>query len=979
MSPAAYSTLRLNSLLILPLFCCLLFVANSDDLDQLIVIKTAFQASKTDVFSSWQRDNLITSFSGITCNEAGLVTEIELSHQHLTGIVPFYSICQLTSLEKLSLGANSLSGPVTPDLNKCTNLLYLDLGNNYFSGSVPDISSLTNLLVLHLNYSGISGTFPWTSLQKMTNLTVLSLGDNSLDRSVFPEEVTELKELTWLYLSNCSLEGRISRGIGSLTKLENLELADNYISGEIPVEISNLVNLWQLELYNNELNGTFPPGFGNLTKLRNFDAMGNFLEGDLSELRFLDQLVSLQIHDNQFSGQVPEEFGEFKHFVNISLYGNKLTGSLPQKLGSWSDFEFIDVSENFLTGPIPPDMCKNGKMSELLILQNNFTGEIPENYAHCQTLRRFRVSDNSLSGRVPSGIWGLPNINIIDVAVNNLEGPISSEIGKASSLTELYLGNNHFSGELPLELLEASSLVSVDLSNNQFSGQIPRNIGKLNQLMMLHLEVNDFTGTIPDSMESCESLSELNMARNSISGKIPSYLGSIRALNSLNLSYNQIAGKIPQTLSYSRISLLDLSHNKLTGRIPKSLSVAAYNGSFTGNDGLCSENIKFFQRCSTSLSRETQILIAIFAVTLLALIISLACYFYLKKRRDHKIQDGSPKKGSWNLKSFSVLSFREDQIVDSIKQENVIGKGGSGNVYRVELPNGTRLAVKHIWNTDISAAKKIQSSSTMLQKGGQKTSSEYDSEVKMLSSIRHVNVVKLYCSITSEDSSLLVYEYMPNGSLWDQLHSNAGKGTLDWDKRYKIAVGAAKGLAHLHHGCQRPVIHRDVKSSNILLDEFLRPRIADFGLAKVMQTSSSYSTHVIAGTFGYIAPEYGYTYKINEKSDVYSFGVVLMELVTGKRPLEPEYGTSKDIVSWVCSKITEKDGILSIIDSRISQDCREEAVKILKIAILCTSRLPALRPTMRNVVQMLEDAEPCRLIGVLEFNISASKKENLVA
>ncbi|KAK1395976.1 receptor-like protein kinase HAIKU2 [Heracleum sosnowskyi] len=978
MSPAAFSTPRLNSLLTLSLLCCLLFVASSDDLTQLLKIKIAFQTSKTDVFSSWQANNLITSFSGITCNEAGFVTEIELSHQHLTGNVPFHSICELKSLEKLSLGANSLYGPLTPDLNNCTQLQYLDLGNNFFSGSVPDISSLTKLLVLHMNYSGISGTFPWTSLQKMTNLTVFSLGDNALDQSAFPEEVTELKELTWLYLSNCSIEGKISRGIGSLTKLENLELADNYISGEIPAEISNLVNLWQLELYNNELNGTFPPGFGNLTKLRNFDAMGNFIEGDLSELRFLNQLVSLQIHDNQLTGQVPEEFGEFKHFVNISLYGNKLTGSLPQMLGSWSDFEFIDVSENFLTGPIPPDMCKNGKMSELLILQNNFTGEIPENYARCRMLRRFRVSNNSLSGRVPSGIWGLPNLNIIDVAMNNLEGPITPEIRNASSLTELYLGNNHFSGELPLEILEASSLVSVDLSNNQFSGQIPRNIGKLNQLMTLHLEVNDFTGSIPDSVESCESLSELNMAHNSISGKIPSNLGSIRTLNSLNLSNNQIAGKIPRTLSFSRISLLDLSHNKLTGRIPKSLSVAAYNGSFTGNDGLCSENIKFFRlRCSTSMSRETQTLIACFSVVLFGFLVSLACYFYLKKRRDNKIQNRSPKKGSWNLKSFSVLSFTEDQIIDSIKQENVIGKGGSGNVYRVQLPNGTQLAVKHIWNSDIRVPKKIQSSSTMLQKDGHKTSSEYDSEVKMLSAIRHVNVVKLYCSITSEDSSLLVYEYMPHGSLWDQLHSNSGKGTLDWDKRYKIAVGSAKGLAHLHHGCHRPVIHRDVKSSNILLDEFLRPRIADFGLAKVVQSSSTYSTHVIAGTFGYIAPEYGYTYKINEKSDVYSFGVVLMELVTGKRPLEPDFGTNKDIVSWVCSKLTDKDGILSIIDLRMNQDCRQEAVKVLKIAILCTSRLPALRPTMRNVVQMLEDAEPCRLIGVLEFGISASKKENL--
>lgn len=384
------------------------------------------------------------------------------------------------------------------------------------------------------------------------------------------------------------------------------------------------------------------------------------------------------------------------------------------------------------------------------------------------------------------------------------------------------------------------------------------------------------------------------------------------------------------------------------------------------------------------MSREIRTLIICFASGTLILLVLLAFFLHLKgNQKQNHHHDRSLKEDSWNVKSFHVLTFTEDEIIDSIKEENVIGKGGSGNVYRASLSNGTDLAVKHIWNNnsdyDGTKQRNYRSTTPILSKSKGK-SSEFDAEVQTLSSIRHVNVVKLYCSITGEDSSLLVYEYMPNGSLWDQLHTCKTKTVLDWETRYEIAVGAAKGLEYLHHGCERPVIHRDVKSSNILLDEFLKPRIADFGLAKIVQANNvggggKDSTHVIAGTHGYIAPEYGYTYKVNEKSDVYSFGVVLLELVTGKKPMEPEFGESKDIVHWVCSKVKNKESVLSVVDNKIPEAFKEEAIKVLKIAILCTARMPALRPTMRSVVQMLEEAEPCKLVGIIISKDGGSRKE----
>uniref|UniRef100_A0A2P2M0R9 non-specific serine/threonine protein kinase n=1 Tax=Rhizophora mucronata TaxID=61149 RepID=A0A2P2M0R9_RHIMU len=973
MSTASTSPMRLLPLFVF-CFLCLFSAVKSDELQLLLNIKHILQKSNTNVLNSWDSSNSICNFTGITCNSGNSVKEIELSNQNLTGPLPLDSICQLQSLEKLSLGCNSFVSRVTEDLNKCTQLQYLDFGNNFFTGPFPDISSLSKLQHLYLKQSGLSGDFPWKSLENLTNIVTLSLGDNSFDLTPFPDEVLKLKRLDWLYLANCSIEGTIPPGIGDLSELTNLELSDNHLSGEIPPEIGKLQKLIQLELYDNKLSGKLPPGLRNLTRLESFDASSNSLEGDLSELRFLSNLVSLQLFENRFSGEVPAEFGEFKKLVNLSLYTNQLTGSLPPQLGSWANFDFIDVSENYFTGPLPPDMCKQGTMRALLVLQNNLTGEIPATYANCTTLTRFRVSRNSLSGKVPSGIWGLPELTIIDLEFNQIEGPITPDIGKAKSLGQLFLGNNRLSGELPEEISQATSLIMVKLNDNQFSGKIPGTFGGLNQVGNLRLENNMFSGSIPQSLGSCDSLSDLNMAYNLLSGEIPSSLGSLPILNALNLSANELSGPIPDSLSYLRLSLLDLSHNGLAGSIPQSLSIQAYNGSFAGNPRLCSQTISSFQRClpEPRMSKDVRTLILCIAVGLVIALVSVGCFLYSKKReKDH---ERSWREESWDVKPFHVLSFSEDEILDSIKRENLIGTGGSGNVYRVALANGKELAVKHIWNTNSNCQKKSRSTTPMLGKQDGKCK-EFDTEVQTLSSIRHINVVKLYCSITSEDSSLLVYEYMPNGSLCDRLHSS-NKMELDWQIRYEIAVGAAKGLEYLHHGCDQPVIHRDVKSSNILLDEFLKPRIADFGLAKIVQANGGRdSTHVIAGTHGYIAPEYGYTSKVNEKSDVYSFGVVLMELVSGKRPIEPEFGDGKDIVEWVASKLKTKRDVLGIVDSRIPEVFKEDAIKVLGIAISCTARLPNNRPSMRTVVQMLEDAGPCKFAGIV-ISKDDSKQKN---
>ncbi|CAL9169665.1 receptor-like protein kinase 7 [Musa acuminata AAA Group] len=968
------------------LFLCLLPGGAStpeEELQILLQFKASLKAStNATVFQSWDAGSSACSFTGIKCDSNGSVSEIDLTETGISGEIAFDSLCRLPSLSALSLGSNSLTGSVSADVSNCTGLRHLDLAFNYLGGAVPDLAPLNKLQVLNLSDNAFTGVFPWSSLGGLTELEQLSLGDNPFDPNPFPEVVVSLTKLNWLFLSDSNIHGDIPASIGNLAELVDLELADNFLTGGIPSEITRLSKLWQLELYNNSLTGRIPAGFGNLSELALFDASMNQLEGDLSELRSLTNLVSLQLFMNDLSGQVPPEFGEFRRLVNLSLYSNRLNGSLPAKLGSWTEFIFIDVSTNFFTGGIPPDMCRKGTMKKLLMLENKFTGEIPASYTNCSSLIRFRVNNNSLSGNVPAGLWSLPNLQLIDLSINQFEGPIGAGIGKAKSLYQLSLDNNRFSGQLPSEIGDMASIVKIYLSNNEFSGEIPASIGGLKNLAYLYLESNSFSGAIPDAIGSCVSLNSVSLAENKLSGPIPASLGALTRLNSLDLSNNQLSGEIPASLTTLKLSALDLSNNSLTGAVPAGLAIPAYSSSFAGNPGLCidgsgANSLSSLRRCSSvrrASSDELRIILTCFLAGAAGLVACLGFYIVLKKRRADARGCGRAvvKDPSWDMKSFRILTFDEQEIVDGIKPDNFIGKGGSGEVYRVELGSGEVVAVKQIWR-DAAGGTKEWSTAAMLaarrRVRRRSAAREFEAEVGTLSAVRHVNVVKLYCSITSEEWSLLVYEHLPNGSLWDRLHgpvsaAAAGKEEeLGWEERYEIAVGAARGLEYLHHGWDRPILHRDVKSSNILLDDCLKPRIADFGLAKILQSApagggagEASAAHVIAGTHGYIAPEYAYTWKVNEKSDVYSFGVVLMELVTGRQPIEAEYGENKDIVCWVAGRMISRVSVMALVDGRIPEWAREEAVKVLRVAVLCTARLPTMRPSMRTVVQMLQEA-----------------------
>ncbi|GJN13093.1 hypothetical protein PR202_ga31427 [Eleusine coracana subsp. coracana] len=947
-----------------------LSVNTSGQIDPQTQALLQFKASLKDPLNhlqSWTNTNSPCRFFGVRCNEdSSTVTEISLSNMNLSGdISP--SISTLHGLTLLELDSNSLSGPVPPELSRCTQLRHLNLSVNYLTGELPDLSVLTVLETLDVANNEFSGRFPeWVG--KVSGLSWLSIGLNNYDQGETPASIGNLRNLTYLYLAACSLTGEIPSSIFQLTSLETLDISMNNLAGRIPGAIGNLRNLWKIELYKNNLSGELPPELGKLTGLREIDVSQNQLSGGIpAAMAELKGFTVIQLYHNNLSGPIPESWGELQNLTSFSVYENRFSGVFPANFGRFSPLNSIDISENGFTGPFPRYLCHGKSLQFLLALENGFSGEFPEEYSACSSLQRFRVNKNQFTGWLPEGLWGLPAVTIIDVSDNGFTGNMSPLIGEAQSLNQLWVQNNLLTGTVPPEIGRLGQLQKLYLSNNSFSGSIPAEIGGLSQLTALHLDNNKLNGPLLSNIGGCIRLVEIDVSRNGLTGTIPASLSLLSSLNSLNLSYNGFIGQIPTSLQALKLSSIDFSSNRLTGVVPPGLLVITGNEAFIRNPGLCVDGKSELGVCNVdgghkdSLTRRSLFLVPVLVSATLLLVAGILFISYrsfkLEELKKRDLEHGDC--GQWKLQSFHPLELDADEICN-VGEENLIGSGGTGRVYRLELngrgSRGRAVAVKRLWKGN---AQRVMAA-----------------EMAILGKVRHRNILKLHACLSRAELNFIVYEYMPRGNLHQALRrDNKGRPELDWPRRARIALSAAKGIMYLHHDCTPAVIHRDIKSTNILLDEDYEAKIADFGIAKVAVDSSDSEFSCFAGTHGYLAPELAYSLKVTDKTDVYSFGVVLLELITGRSPIDPHFGEGRDIVFWLSSKLGS-ERLDDVLDPRVvtSASVRDEMLKLLKIAVLCTAKLPAGRPTMRDVVKMLTDAGagPCSPRGQPPSRVSSN-------
>ncbi|CAO2823059.1 unnamed protein product [Amaranthus hypochondriacus] len=516
-----------------------------------------------------------------------------------------------------------------------------------------------------------------------------------------------------------------------------------------------------------------------------------------------------------------------------------------------------------------------------------------------------------------------------------------------NSVTGLGAPSQSLSGTLSGAIANLTNLKQVLLQNNNISGKIPPEIGSLSKLQTLDLSNNGFSGIVPSNLGQLKSLQYLRLNNNSLSGAFPVFLANLSQLTFLDLSFNNLSGPIPKltTRTFNFVGNPLICGSKATDGcfssavpIPLSLSVDSPTG----------------RRKSKKLAVALGVTFSFLSLFLLLLGIIYWRREKQSRRFMMKINADTQELGQIRLGNLRTFTFKElHNATDGFSSKNILGSGGFGNVYRGKLPDGSMVAVKRLKDTC-----------------GTSGESQFQTELELISLAVHRNLLRLIGFCATPNERLLVYPYMSNGSVASRLK---GKPPLDWNTRKRIAIGAARGLLYLHEQCDPKIIHRDVKAANVLLDDCYEAIVGDFGLAKLLDHGDSHVTTAVRGTVGHIAPEYLSTGQSSEKTDVFGFGILLLELITGMRALE--FGKTVNqkgaMLDWV-KKIQQEKKVEVLVDRELGTNYdRIEVGEIIQVALLCTQYLPAHRPKMSEVVQMLEGD------GLAEKWAAANGRDNI--
>ncbi|KAF3945396.1 hypothetical protein ACB098_09G124900 [Castanea mollissima] len=808
--------------------------------------------------------------------------------------------------------------------------------------------SVTTVNLQSLNLTGEISS----SICQLHNLTDLNLSDNHFNQPI-PLHLSQCTTLETLNLSNNHIWGTIPDQISLSGSLKKLDFSRNRIEGKIPESIGSLQNLQVINLGSNFLSGSVPSVFGNFTELVVLDLSQNLnLMSEVPrEIGKLEKLEKLFLQSSGFHGAIPDSFVGLQSLTILDLSQNNLTGEVPQMLGSsLKNLVSFDVSQNKLLGPFPSGICNGKGLINLSLHTNFFAGSIPNSISQCLNLERFQVQNNGFSGDFPNDLWSLPKIKLIRAENNIFSGVIPDSVSMAAQLEQVQLDNNSLTSRIPQGLGLVKSLYRFSASLNSLYGELPPNFCDSPVMSIINLSHNSLSGRIPE-LKKCRKLVSLSLSDNSFTGEIPPSLSDLPVLTYLDLSENNLTGPIPLGLQNLKLALFNVSFNKLSGRVPYSLISGLPASFLEGNSGLCGQGLP--KACSDDQPRHhtlglTTLTCALISVAfgLGTLIVAAGFFVY------HRSSKQNSQMGSWRSVFFYPLRVTESDLVMGMDEKSAVGIGGAfGRVYVLGLPSGELVAVKKLVNYGSQSSKSLKA------------------EIKTLAKIRHKNVIKILGFCHSDDSIFLIYEFLQKGSLGDLLHKPGFQ--LLWGVRLRIAIGVAQGLAYLHKDYVPHLLHRNIKSNNILLDADFEPKLTDFALDRIVGEAAFQSTIASESALScYIAPECGYSKKATEQMEVYSFGVVLLELVTGRPAEQAESAESLDIVKWVRRKVNITNGAYQVLDPNISDSSQQDMLGVLDIALQCTSVMPEKRPSMFEVVRALQSLDSRSPLPSTEFSTS---------
>ncbi|XP_039158274.1 probable LRR receptor-like serine/threonine-protein kinase At3g47570 [Eucalyptus grandis] len=980
---------------------------NETDKLALLAFKAGITGDPFCVLNSWNNSIKFCQWYGVTCGRRHTrVTVLDLQSQGLSGSISPH-IGNLSFLKEMRLQNNSLNHAIPPQIGQLRRLRILLLHNNSLVGEIPkNISGCLDLFALWIGRNELTGEIP-RKLNSLTKLRVLVLQLNNLTGN-FPSFIGNLSSLEMLHLGGNNLGGSIPQVLGHLTNLQYISLGMNRLSGTIPPSLFNLSSLIDFWVGENQIQGTLPTSMGlKLPKLESFDVVDNQLEGPIPpSISNCTKLSALCVSLNGFSGKLPS-FGNLYTFSLLAVWVNQLGNGQPEDLSflcsltNSTELVEVNIGENKFGGVLPKCL---GNLSTTLKLfltnMNQISGEIPEEIGNLVSLEVLFMNSNQLSGVIPLNLGNLQNLKMLQLCSNNLRGTIPSSLGNLTKMIQLDLSGNNFHGQIPSRLSNYRSLDGLDLSYNNLSGAIPPHLFRLSSLaILLCLSHNHLTGILPTEVGNLRALSKLDISDNLLVGEIPNSLGDCTSLASLRMEGNFFHGSIPQSIkSLGGIEELDLSRNNLSGQIPEFLAVfqslkrlnLSYNKfegmlpsegifknavgtSIVGNNELCGGLPKFhLPNCISKSHKSIKINIVIVVVSIISGVVGMAliaAFIYLcwVKKKVNEPVSSSMDDSHLNVSYGTLLKATE-----GFSSANLIGVGGFGSVYRGILKdNGTVVAVKVLH---------------LVRRGALNS---FIVECEALKNIKHRNLLKILTVCSSSDYQgndfkALVYKFMDNGSLEQWLHSYATSShgnmlpnKLNFIWRINIAIDVASALDYLHHQCHIPIIHCDLKPSNILLDAEMVAHVGDFGLMKFLHGSSldtvdnQMSSMGLRGTVGYAPPEYATGCKVSREGDVYSFGILLMEIFTGLSPTDNKFRDNLTLHNFVAEALPER--VLEVTDSFLLQEreshlgsysrqhwsserdniFQECLVMVYKIGVACSYQVPGIRMSINEAANQL--------------------------